>query len=537
MIPRVLRRPAAGARSLRPHDRDRRPSRVAPRLPRRGRARGPPDQPRVGPRGHAAGADLRVGRERGRHHVALDLGLHRRPVPLVLRRRRDHRDHRRARSRSRSTTSRPVVLGSATRRTSRPATGSTWTVDELRPQAGRGPGAGAARRCGTPSTGSGAACTGCADACGRRRSAQSTACTPFAGVILVDRRGWILLQERDEFPRHRPGEVGPGRRPRRRRRGRRAGRPPRAARGDRRPAAARRRCGCGARSRSSTRPTARTTRMHVYAAATDADRRRHRRAARDARSSSSSRRSPARSTSPPPPSIVVPAFLDSDLYASMAAMTSPQLTVIPVPGLGAEDVVVATHGPDEGAVFTGTEDGAIWRVSPDGAKVDRVADTGGRPLGIEIDLDGRLLVCDAHRGRAAGRHRAPAASRRRGQRRRAPDDVLQQRRHRRRRDGLVLRLLEALRHRALEGRLRPGHPHRSAAAARPRRHDPRSSSRGSAFANGVALAADESYVAVAESGARTVVRHWLTGDRAGTRDYLVRTCRATPTTSPAAATG
>jgi sugar lactone lactonase YvrE len=43
---------------------------------------------------------------------------------------------------------------------------------------------------------------------------------------------------------------------------------------------------------------------------------------------------------------------------------------------------------------------------------------------------------------------------------------------------------------------------------------------GLAFANGVALAADESYVAVAETGARTVVRHWLTGPRAGERDLL-----------------
>ena len=43
---------------------------------------------------------------------------------------------------------------------------------------------------------------------------------------------------------------------------------------------------------------------------------------------------------------------------------------------------------------------------------------------------------------------------------------------------------------------------------------------GLAFANGVALAADESYVAVAETGGRTVVRHWLTGPRAGTRDLL-----------------
>ena len=38
---------------------------------------------------------------------------------------------------------------------------------------------------------------------------------------------------------------------------------------------------------------------------------------------------------------------------------------------------------------------------------------------------------------------------------------------------------------------------------------------GLAFANGVALAADESYVAVAETAARTVVRHWLTGPEAG----------------------
>ncbi len=44
---------------------------------------------------------------------------------------------------------------------------------------------------------------------------------------------------------------------------------------------------------------------------------------------------------------------------------------------------------------------------------------------------------------------------------------------------------------------------------------------GLAFANGVALSADESYVAVAETGARTVVRWWLSGPKAGTRDFLV----------------
>ena len=42
-----------------------------------------------------------------------------------------------------------------------------------------------------------------------------------------------------------------------------------------------------------------------------------------------------------------------------------------------------------------------------------------------------------------------------------------------------------------------------------------------AFANGVALGGDEAFVAVAESSTRRVARHWLAGDRAGERDFLV----------------
>jgi len=72
--------------------------------------------------------------------------------------------------------------------------------------------------------------------------------------------------------------------------------------------------------------------------------------------------------------------------------------VYTVSGAGAEDVLVATSGPDEGAVFTGTDDGGIHRVTHDGRKAVRVADTGGRPLGLEWLPDGRLLVCDARRG-------------------------------------------------------------------------------------------------------------------------------------------
>lgn len=195
------------------------------------------------------------------------------------------------------------------------------------------------------------------------------------------------------------------------------------------------------------------------------------------------------------------------------------INVIGVPGPGAEDVVVATSGPDEGAVFTGTEDGMIFRVSHDGRHITRVAETGGRPLGIELLPDGRLLVCDAHAGLLAVDPRSGSletladsvdglpfvfcnnaavagngdiwfsdSSLHYGVER-WKDDFVQ--------DTRTGRLLHLTTDGALEVVLDD-----------------------LAFANGVALAADESFVAVAETGARTVVRHWLSGERAGQRDLL-----------------
>jgi sugar lactone lactonase YvrE len=182
-------------------------------------------------------------------------------------------------------------------------------------------------------------------------------------------------------------------------------------------------------------------------------------------------------------------------------------------------VVVASHGPDEGSVFTGTEDGAIWRVSPDGAKVDRVADTGGRPLGIEVDLDGRLLVCDAHRGLLRVDTRTGGVEA-------VADSV----------DGVRMVFCNnaAI---AADGTVwfsdsstkygiddwKSDFVQNTRTGRLLRRGTDGTTTTvldGLAFANGVALAEDESYVAVAETGARTVVRHWLTGPKAGTRDLL-----------------
>jgi sugar lactone lactonase YvrE len=184
--------------------------------------------------------------------------------------------------------------------------------------------------------------------------------------------------------------------------------------------------------------------------------------------------------------------------------------------MGAEDVVV----DDQGLAWTGTADGSVWRVAKDGA-VRKVGDTGGRPLGIELYGEDRLLIADADLGlltmstttgvvermlTEVDGHRMvfcnnaavasngdiwfsdsstvyPIAKWR-------ADFVENTRTGRllcRRADGTVEVHLDGL-----------------------------------AFANGVALAPDESFVCVAETVRRTVVRLWLKGDRAGSRDLLAQ---------------
>src|SRR2546430_15060625 len=76
----------------------------------------------------------------------------------------------------------------------------------------------------------------------------------------------------------------------------------------------------------------------------------------------------------------------------------PPLRLVDVGGLGPEDVVV----DGAGRVVTGVADGRLLRVDPDSGRVERIADTGGRPRGVELLPDGRLLVCDAARGLLAG---------------------------------------------------------------------------------------------------------------------------------------
>lgn len=61
---------------------------------------------------------------------------------------------------------------------------------------------------------------------------------------------------------------------------------------------------------------------------------------------------------------------------------------------GPEDVAVDA----EGRIYVGVEQGKILRYDADGANPEVFAVTGGRPLGLDFDNDGKLIVADAGKG-------------------------------------------------------------------------------------------------------------------------------------------
>ncbi|OAR26995.1 strictosidine synthase [Streptomyces sp. ERV7] len=201
----------------------------------------------------------------------------------------------------------------------------------------------------------------------------------------------------------------------------------------------------------------------------------------------------------------------------------PPLRLVELGGTGPEDVVF----DGSGRLLTGVADGRVLRIvlpGPGGPDrpggVEEVGRTGGRPLGLEVLPDGRLLVCDAERGllrldpggRAEAEVLADSVA---GMPLRfcsnavaAPDGTVyftvSSRRH-----GLDDWLSDIVEHQptGLLARLVPG-------------GEAEVLLDGLQFANGVALAPDESFVTVAETGARRLTRLWLTGPDAGRHDTL-----------------
>ena len=198
-----------------------------------------------------------------------------------------------------------------------------------------------------------------------------------------------------------------------------------------------------------------------------------------------------------------------------SATPLPPLSTLPVPGTGPEDVAV----DEQGRIITGLEDGRVLRLSLDGT-VETLYDTGGRPLGIEALGDDRFLICDASRGLL---------------RLSANDGVLETlftdaaglplrvcNNAAVARDGTIY-FTDSSQRFALEHWKADLLEH--SGTGRLLRVEPGGQPElvldGLHFANGVALAADESYVAVAETASYCVKRVHLQGSRAGTSDTLI----------------
>jgi sugar lactone lactonase YvrE len=188
------------------------------------------------------------------------------------------------------------------------------------------------------------------------------------------------------------------------------------------------------------------------------------------------------------------------------------LRVLQTSGHGTEDVLVRA----DGTILTGVDDGRILAIDPATGLETQVADTEGRPLGLEHHPDGGYVVCDAHRGLLH------------------LDD-----------DGTIEVLADSFAGEyfvfcnnaavAADGTIwftdsstKFGIEHWKADLIEHRptgrlfRRDPDGTltllADGLAFANGVALAADESFVVVAETAGYCLRRLWLTGERAGSTE-------------------
>jgi len=95
-------------------------------------------------------------------------------------------------------------------------------------------------------------------------------------------------------------------------------------------------------------------------------------------------------TTPPP--------LTGDWAATDTRLDGAEVLRLPDGSSGPEDVVV----DGAGRIVAGDAEGRIWRWPADahgGDDPELLADTGGRPLGVEVDpRDGSLIICDAYRG-------------------------------------------------------------------------------------------------------------------------------------------
>jgi sugar lactone lactonase YvrE len=184
-------------------------------------------------------------------------------------------------------------------------------------------------------------------------------------------------------------------------------------------------------------------------------------------------------------------------------------------GPGPEDVAVS---PD-GTLYSGLQDGRIMRLHPGAGAAELFADTRGRPLGMQFDAGGNLIVADAFKGLLSVDPDGTVTV--------LTDSA----------NGQPLKFVDDL-DIAADGTIwfsnasqRFGqHSYildfwEGGATGQLLSYDPRAGTTrvrlaGLRFANGVALGPEDAFVLVNETMAARISRLWLTGPDAGKRDVF-----------------
>lgn len=186
-------------------------------------------------------------------------------------------------------------------------------------------------------------------------------------------------------------------------------------------------------------------------------------------------------------------------------------------GIGPEDVDVDA----EGRIYGGFRGGRIMRFDAKGGSPEVFADTGGRPLGMEFDAQGNLVVCDAHKGLlrlAKDGNIEVLATEADGVPFRFTDDVDVAK------DGKIY-FSDASHKFPIERFVADLLEHRP--NGRFLVHDPATKQtkvllKDLYFANGVAVAPDQTFVLVVETGLFRVQKYWLAGPKQGSAEVVLQ---------------
>ena len=192
-------------------------------------------------------------------------------------------------------------------------------------------------------------------------------------------------------------------------------------------------------------------------------------------------------------------------------------------GIGPEDIDVDS----EGRIYAPYEDGRVLRYDSSGENGELFVNTGGRPLGMEFDGNGNLIICDAKEGLLSVSPEGELtvlATEAGGVPFKFTDDVdiaengtiyFTDASHK---FGIEDYRSDILEHRG-NGRLLVYNPVTGETSV---------VKEGLYFANGVAVSPDQTFVLVNETSSYTVQKVWISGEKTGTSEIIAENLPGIP---------